>query len=136
MEDIVYLPSLVEFESERSGADFIQYFEGAVVLGGKLFGWSFGANIFGVEQDPVSWVDLWCGLSPLVVIFAHSFFCFFQGFRCFLVYGLEPVSIVFGGGVFGVGISRVCHEYGRYKYSRPGNMDVTIVFESWITIQD
>ena len=29
-----------------------------------------------------------------------------------------------------------CHEYGRYKYSRPGNMDATIVFESWITIQD
>ena len=29
-----------------------------------------------------------------------------------------------------------CHEYGRYKYSGPGNMDVTIVFESWITIQD
>ena len=23
-----------------------------------------------------------------------------------------------------------CHEYGRYKYSRPGNMDATIVFES------
>ena len=29
-----------------------------------------------------------------------------------------------------------CHEYGRYKYLRPGNMDATIVFKSWITIQD
>ena len=29
-----------------------------------------------------------------------------------------------------------CHKYGRYKCSRPGNMDATIVFESWIAIQD
>ena len=34
------------------------------------------------------------------------------------------------------GVMRICHEYGRYKYSRPGNMDATIVFESWIMIQD
>ena len=49
MEDVVYFPSFVEFESERSGSNFFHYFEGAVVFGGKLFGWSFGANVFGVE---------------------------------------------------------------------------------------
>ena len=31
---------------------------------------------------------------------------------------------------------RLCHEYGGYRYSRPGKMNTTIVFESWITIQD
>ena len=30
----------------------------------------------------------------------------------------------------------ICHEYGRYRYSRPGKMNTTIVFELWITIQD
>ena len=29
-----------------------------------------------------------------------------------------------------------CHECGGYRYSRLGNINTTIVFESWITIQD
>ena len=88
MENVVYLPSFVEFESEGSGSDFFQYFERAIMFGRELFGWSFGANVFGVEEDPVSWVHLGCGLSSLVVVFAHSSFCFFQGIRCFLMNGL------------------------------------------------
>ena len=97
MENIVYLPSLVEFESEGLGSDFFQYFKRAVVFGGKFLGRSFSANVFGVEEDPVSWVHLWRDLFTLVVVFAHSSFFFFQGIRCFLVYELEPVSICNGG---------------------------------------
>ena len=88
MKDVMYFPPLVEFESEGSGSDFFQDFERAIVFGRELFGWSFGANIFGVEEDPVSWVHLGRGLFTLVVVFAHSSFCFFQGFRCFLMNGL------------------------------------------------
>ena len=54
MEDVVYFPSFVEFESEGSGSDFVQYFEGAVVFGREFFAWSFGANVFGIEENPVS----------------------------------------------------------------------------------
>ena len=104
MENIVYLPSFVKFASQGSGSDFIQSLNGAIVFGGKFLGRSFGANVFCVEGDPVSLVHIWRDLFTLVVVFAHSSFCFFQGIRCFFVYRLEPVSIVFGGGVFGFGM--------------------------------
>ena len=101
MKNIVYFPSFVELESERAGSDFIQYLKRAIVLGGKFLCWSIGANVLGVEEDLVSWVHLWWDFFTLVVVFAYSSFCFFQGIRCFLVYGFKPMSIVFGGRVFG-----------------------------------
>ena len=104
MKNIVYFPSFVALESEKAGPDFIQYLKRAIVLGGKFLCWLFGANVFGVEEDPVFWVHLWWAFFTLVVAFAHSCFCFFQGICCFLVYGFKPMSKVFGGRVFGFGI--------------------------------